>query len=60
MQLIVQQCIVLCAIKYNQTHKYDDDFIGMAANRLDYKQSTLEIAKEEEIIQKYPTTVSTS
>jgi len=37
-----------------------DDFIGMAANRLDYKQSTLLIAKEEKIIQKYPTTVSTS
>jgi len=32
----------------------------MAAKRLDYKQSTLQIAKEEKIIQKYPTTVSTS
>jgi len=32
----------------------------MAANRLDYKQSTLQIAKEEKIIQKYPTAVSTS
>jgi len=39
---------------------YDNDFIGMAANQLDYKQSTLQIAKEEKIIQKYPTTVSTS
>jgi len=30
----------------------DNDFIGMAANRLDCKQSTLQIAKEEKIMKK--------
>jgi len=36
-----QLCLLLCVGQLRIIECDDDDFIGMAANRLDYKQSTL-------------------
>jgi len=36
-----------CSRSVGCNNNNNDDFIGMAANRLDYKQSTLQTAKEE-------------